>query len=149
VNAVKSDLVVKVMDWTAAKARARPIRIAVFVEEQGVPLDLEWDEFDELAEHAIAIDDTGRAVATGRLLPDGHIGRMAVLRDVRGRGAGAAVLGALIARARARGMTVLRLNAQTHAAAFYARFGFAGCGETFLEAGIPHVAMRLEFDQRG
>jgi len=146
---VNSDLVVHVMDWTAAQARARPIRVAVFVEEQDVPLDLEWDEFDEVSEHALAVDAAGRAVATGRLLPDGHIGRMAVLRDARGAGAGAAVLRALMARARARGMTVLRLNAQTHAAPFYARFGFRACGDEFLEAGIPHVEMVLDIDQRG
>ena len=135
---------VQVMDWPAAKARAQPIRIAVFVEEQGVPLELEWDDFDPVSEHAIAVDGAGRPVATGRLLPDGHIGRMAVLRNARGAGVGASVLRALIARARARGMSVLRLNAQTHAAPFYARFGFRPCSDEFQEAGIPHVEMRMD-----
>ena len=138
------DLKVRVTDWNGAIAHARAIRIAVFVEEQGVPLELEWDEHDAASEHALAYDATGAAVATGRLLPDGHIGRMAVLRPARGRGVGGAVLRALIDRASERGMPVVCLNAQTHAAPFYARFGFTICSGEFEEAGIPHVGMRRE-----
>ena len=80
-------------------------------------------------------------MGTGRLLPDGHIGRMAVLRDWRGRGVGGAILVALVERAAARGMRRLVLNAQTHAVSFYARYGFTALGDEFMEADIPHVAM--------
>jgi hypothetical protein len=134
---------VRVTDWAAARAWARPIRLDVFVEEQGVPVALEWDAHDELSEHAVAFERDGTALGTGRLLPDGHIGRMAVRAGARGRGIGGAILQALIARAQARGMREVVLNAQTHAAPFYARHGFEAIGAGFVEAGIPHVEMRL------
>jgi predicted GNAT family N-acyltransferase len=139
---VGEGITVEVMAWEAAREAARPIRVAVFVEEQGVPLALEWDEHDAVSEHAIARDPAGRAVGTGRLLPDGHIGRMAVLREARGRGVGGSMLRALMRRARQRGLRHAVLNAQTHAAPFYRRHGFEVIGATFMEAGIPHVEMR-------
>lgn len=135
-------IVVKVMPWDSALPHARPIRLRVFVEEQGVPLELEWDADDAVSEHAVAFDASGTPLATGRLLPDGHVGRMAVLREARTRGIGGRVLAALIERARARGMRELALSAQTHAVAFYRRFGFEVVGGEFMEAGIPHVEMR-------
>jgi predicted GNAT family N-acyltransferase len=92
--------------------------------------------------HALAFDPDGRVVATGRLLPDGHIGRMAVLEGARGQGIGGAVLLALMAEARRRGDRAVMLNAQTQAEAFYLRHGFVREGEGFMEAGIPHVHMR-------
>ena len=141
---MKAAVKVNVTGWDAAMPLARPIRYAVFVIEQGVPVALEWDEHDPVCDHAIAFDAGGDAIATGRLLPDGHIGRMAVLASARGQGVGSAVLDALVARAVARGMTVALLNAQTHAAPFYARHGFAPYGEQFMEAGIAHVAMRRD-----
>lgn len=131
-------------DWDAARDAARPIRYEVFVLEQGVPLEIEWDDMDPLCVHAVAYDD-GRAVGTGRLLPDGHIGRMAVLGKVRGRGIGGALLDALMAQAKARGDQTVVLNAQTHAAAFYLRHGFVHEGDEFIEAGIPHIRMRRDF----
>ncbi|HYT86545.1 MAG TPA: GNAT family N-acetyltransferase [Burkholderiales bacterium] len=123
---------------------ARPVREKVFVEEQGVPRELEWDEWDERCEHAVACDSKGRAIGTARLLPEGRIGRMAVLVEWRRRGVGAALLGALIALARERSMPRVTLHAQTHAAGFYRRFGFSERGGEFSEAGIPHVEMALE-----
>lgn len=132
---------IRILPWSAARAAAQPIREAVFVAEQGVPPELELDDWDERSEHAVAYDGAGRPVGTGRLLPDGHIGRMAVLREARGRRVGARLLAALMERARARGMQRVALNAQLHAAPFYARFGFAVAGAEFEEAGIPHVAM--------
>ncbi|WP_347249025.1 GNAT family N-acetyltransferase, partial [Zoogloea sp.] len=84
-----------------------------------------------------------QAVGTGRLLPDGHIGRMAVQEPWRGTGVGAALLAALIAEARRRGMRVVALNAQTHAQGFYSRFGFVPTGPQFEEAGLPHQAMEM------
>lgn len=124
------------------------MRFAVFVEEQGVPAEIELDEWDAASEHAIAADAAGRPIATGRLLPDGHVGRMAVLPNWRGRGVGAAVLEALLARAVARGMERAVLNAQTQAREFYARFGFTQVGDEFMEAGIPHVTMARRLKER-
>ncbi len=134
---------VRLLSWSDALPLARPVRERVFVEEQGVPRELEWDDWDVRSEHAVAIDEEGGAIGTARLLPDGHIGRMAVLARWRGRGVGSALLDALLERAKARRMPSVRLNAQTHAAGFYRRFGFAADGAEFVEAGIPHVEMTL------
>ena len=112
--------------------------------EQGVPLELEMDEQDPRCDHALAYSADGAAVGTGRLLPDGHIGRMAVLREWRGKGVGGLLLLALVEQARSRGQATLRLNAQTHAAGFYRRFGFDISGPEFIEAGIAHAAMRRD-----
>ena len=134
---------VHILAWEEAAPHARPIREAVFLREQGVPADLEWDEFDAVSRHAVAFAASGVAVATGRLLPDGHIGRMAVLAAFRGKGVGASVLRSLMDEARRLGYPELLLHAQSHAVAFYARFGFMTRGAGFEEAGIPHVLMRL------
>ena len=148
-------LTVDLLAWPSAQAEARPLRLAVFVEEQNVPLELEWDEWDERSVHAIARVD-GAAVGTGRLLPASEtgtvkIGRMAVGRSYRGRGVGAAILAALIERARHEGASMALLHAQADAAGFYRRAGFIPRGEIFFEAGIPHVEMTrsLQGDVRG
>ena len=119
----------------------RAVREAVFVVEQSAPLELSG-RVDAVSSHVIAEDAGGRAIGTGRLLPDGHIGRMAVLAPWRGHGIGAALLARLIERAREAGMDELCLHAQSHAVPFYARHGFACAGEEFIEAGIPHRLMR-------
>ncbi|HEY8609516.1 MAG TPA: GNAT family N-acetyltransferase [Noviherbaspirillum sp.] len=131
--------------WDELKAGAQAVRHAVFVVEQQVPVELEWDEMDAACLHALACDDSGAPVATGRLLPDGHIGRMAVLPHARGSGIGGAILAALMERARLRGDREVLLNAQTSAVPFYVRFGFVSEGEEFMEAGIPHIGMRHVF----
>ena len=128
--------------WEQLRERAQPIRFEVFVDEQKVPAEIELDEMDPHCVHAVAYDDAGQPLATGRLLPDGHIGRMAVRKAGRGQGVGGAVLQALIAAARARGDAEVILNAQVHAEGFYQRHGFAREGEQFMEAGIPHITMR-------
>jgi len=133
---------VEVADWTRARALVLPVRTAVFVVEQGVPESIERDAMDAVSRHAIARDASGSVVATGRLLPDGHIGRMAVLAALRGAGVGAAVLQALMAEAVRQGLTEVVLNAQVHALDFYRRLGFVERGEVFLEAGIEHRTMR-------
>ena len=135
-------VLVEITDWARAEAQVMPVRIAVFVVEQGVPEDIERDEFDAVSRHAIARDAAGAVVATGRLLPDGHIGRMAVAAPLRGKGVGGAVLEALVAEAMRTGLAEVALNAQVHALAFYRRHGFAEYGDVFMEAGIPHRAMR-------
>ncbi len=132
-------------DWDTVREHAQALRIEVFVVEQGVPLELEWDEADEVSIHAVAYDDDGLPVATGRLLPDGHIGRMAVRKSSRGHGIGDAVLRALLDEAKRLNYRLLVLHAQTHAAGFYARHGFAREGEEFMEAGIPHFRMVFNF----
>lgn len=133
---------VEIADWETAAALVVPVRMTVFVHEQGVPEEIERDDFDALSRHAIARDGRGAVVATGRLLPDGHIGRMAVLAPMRGKGAGGAVLQALVAEAVRRGLSGVALNAQVHALDFYRRHGFVEHGEVFMEAGIAHRAMR-------
>ncbi|MCE2970721.1 MAG: GNAT family N-acetyltransferase [Burkholderiales bacterium] len=128
--------------WAELQAEAAPIRFAVFVNEQKVPAEIEIDEWDEPSLHAVARDAQGRAVGTGRLLPDGHIGRMAVLAQARGAGVGSLLLTALAEAARERGHTEAVLSAQTHAIPFYRRHGFVEEGEVYDDAGIPHQLMR-------
>ena len=135
-------LKIQLLDWAAAQEQAKRIRFSVFVEEQRVPADLEMDENDAASLHALAYAD-GRAIGTGRLLPDGHIGRIAVLREWRGRGAGKAMLRKLIDAARERGHREVALSAQVHALEFYRAEGFEPEGAVYEEAGIPHQAMRL------
>lgn len=128
-------------DWAHEQARLSRVRRAVFIDEQGVPEDMEWDADDAGAVHFLAVDGNGQAIGCARLLPDGHLGRMAVLPAWRGRGVGRALLAAVLSAAQRRGYITLRLSAQTHAAAFYAREGFVAVGREYEEAGIPHVAM--------
>ena len=134
---------VRLADWPPMEEAASSVRREVFIVEQGVPEALEWDEHDASSLHALAEDARGEVLGTARLLPDGHIGRMAVRRCWRGRGVGAALLGALVARARARGDTRIALSAQVSAIGFYERFGFVAEGPVFDDAGIPHRRMVL------
>jgi len=136
---------IKLGDWAALQPEAQAIRFDVFVKEQQVPAEIELDEMDPLCLHAIAYDADGQAVGTGRLLPDGHIGRMAVMKVARGTGVGGALLQALIQAAQQCGDRSVVLNAQTQAEGFYGRFGFVRHGEEFDDAGIPHIEMRLKF----
>ena len=124
------------------QAELLAIRETVFVLEQQVPLDEERDDLDPHCRHVIARDHDGRAIGTGRLTPERRIGRMAVLREWRGRGVGDAMLVALMDAARAQGWDEVRLNAQVSAESFYARHGFLPEGPRFHEAGIEHQAMR-------
>jgi len=132
---------IELLDWSAAQAEAKRIRFTVFVEEQSVPAELEMDDYDAESLHALAYAD-GRAIGTGRLLPDGHIGRMAVLKEWRGQGAGRAMLRRLIDAARRRGHREVALSAQVHALEFYRAEGFEPEGAAYEEAGIPHQSMR-------
>jgi predicted GNAT family N-acyltransferase len=132
---------IELMQWDKARAHAAPVRLVVFVEEQRVPADLEMDERDASCLHAVAFDDE-RAVGTGRLLPDGHIGRMAVLKEYRGKGVGGEILLRLMQAAKARGDREIVLSAQIRAVAFYLAHGFESFGPVYEEAGIPHQDMR-------
>lgn len=133
--------------YEAGLSDLRSVREAVFVREQGVPLEMEWDELDPLCHHVIARDEAGQPIGTGRLTPDHRIGRMAVLADWRGKGVGDALLLALIEQARRLGWRELALHAQVSAIGFYARHGFLPYGERFEEAGIDHQSMRSLLDK--
>ncbi|MGY1724205.1 GNAT family N-acetyltransferase [Blastococcus sp. SYSU DS0533] len=129
----------------ADRAEVLALRTRVFVEEQGVPAEIEQDDADATAVHVLSRDDAGRVVATGRLLVDGdtaRIGRMAAEAEVRGRGHGAAVLAELHRQAAARGAREVVLHAQLPARRFYEREGYAAVGEVYEEAGIAHITMR-------
>jgi predicted GNAT family N-acyltransferase len=140
---MKARFTLQLMPWPEALPLARAVREKVFIEEQGVPRELEWDEWDERSDHVVAFDPDSNAIGTARLLPGGRVGRMAVLRPWRRKGVGAALLVALLVVAREKGLNEVALNAQTHAADFYRRFGFSPRGDEFMEAGIPHQEMRL------
>ncbi len=135
---------VRLAHWPVDAPLLRQIRETVFVLEQHVPVELEWDGLDVNCIHALATDHDESAIGTGRLLPDGHIGRMAVLRVWRGRGVGYRLMELLMREARRNGHPKLLLNAQVSAVPFYERFGFVARGNLFDEAGIPHVGMSLE-----
>ena len=134
---------IELLDWPGAQREAQRIRFAVFVAEQGVPAELEMDDMDAHCLHALAFEGK-RAVGTGRLLPDAHIGRMAVLKEWRRHGVGKALLRALVEAARRRGDREVLLSAQVHALGFYRAEGFVPEGAVYEEAGIPHQAMRLK-----
>ena len=136
------DFRVRLADWRDASPALSRIRTTVFVAEQNVPPEIEIDGRDPECVHALAESASGEAIGTGRLMPDGRIGRMAVLAPWRGRGVGAALLEALMAEARRRGFREVYLHAQSGAKDFYLRHGYAIEGEEYLEAGIPHIGMR-------
>ena len=133
---------IQINDWDTLREAARVVRTAVFVIEQKIPLALEQDEMDARCLHVVAFDYGGAAVGAGRLLPDGHIGRMAVLPAARNDGIGGAMLLALVEAARRRGDKEVVLNAQCGAERFYLRHGFERDGGRFEEAGIAHLCMR-------
>ena len=132
---------IELIDWDKARPHAAPIRFEVFVQEQRVPAEIELDEMDAQCVHALAFDE-GKAVGTGRLLPDGHIGRMAVLKAWRGRGVGTALLDALMQKAKELGHREVVLSAQVHAIPFYESHGFHCEGPQYQDAGIAHRDMR-------
>lgn len=133
-------------NWAHDQAQLIDLRTRVFVDEQHVPIELEVDAIDPVSEHFKVLDRQNDIIATARLLPDGHIGRMCVRKDRRGEGIGSALLGFIIEFAASTGQHLLRLNAQTSALHFYQRFGFIAQGDIFSEAGIDHQHMVLNRD---
>ncbi len=144
-EAGKPMLDVRTGTWDELGREAQPIRNAVFVQEQGIPAELEWDAADAHCVHAVAYNRFGMALGTGRLLEHApgvaKIGRMAVLQAMRGADIGRALLEALIDLARRRGEREVVLRAQSSAAGFYSRAGFTPRGQPFEEAGIAHLEM--------
>ncbi|WP_349617860.1 GNAT family N-acetyltransferase [Azotobacter salinestris] len=140
-----TEIRVRIADWQKDNDDIRRIRDSVFIAEQAVPPELEWDSEDEEAVHFLAF--AGKfAVGTARLLRDGHIGRVAVLKDWRGLRIGNALMHAAIAEAGSRGLHHLVLSAQVHATRFYERLGFVIVSDEYLDAGIPHVEMVRQAD---
>ena len=127
--------------WDEHKKDLISVRTKVFINEQLVPPDLEWDGYDKDCWHVIAKSDDGQCIGTARLLYDGHIGRMAVLPDFRKKGVGSALLVALQKIAATQGISDLFLHAQTSAVDFYKRHGYTLNSSEFMDAGIPHVTM--------
>ena len=128
--------------WDKHKKDLIRIRTLVFINEQLVPPELEWDGYDNDCWHVIASTNDVEYIATGRMLYDGHIGRMAVLPEFRGQGIGSAMLNELINLAKQQGLREVFLHAQTSAIEFYQNHGFVISSDEFMDAGIPHVTMR-------
>lgn len=139
---MKHDFHIRAAHWETDATALRFVREQVFVLEQGIAPEEEWDAHDAVSRHALAFDAQGEPIGTGRLLPDGHIGRMAVLASWRRRGVASALLRQLLAWARADGHREVRLHAQSYVVGFYEHHGFRIEGEPFLEVGIPHRYMR-------
>lgn len=135
------------VSWQQADNILSDIRRRVFIEEQSVPEELEWDGLDPDALHLLASGPQQQPIGTVRLLKGGHIGRMAVLPEWRGHGIGSALLDAVLTLADEHGMPDTWLNAQLPAIDFYQRAGFTAIGDRFLDAGIPHRRMQRRPDQ--
>ena len=138
-----SDIQVRLASWQKDNNELRRIREAVFIAEQAVPPELEWDAEDETAVHFLAFEGD-YPIGTARLLPDGHIGRVSVLKDWRGLNVGDAILKAVLTEAEQRGLNKQMLSAQVQATPFYERLGFTVVSGEYLDAGIPHVDMVRE-----
>ena len=131
---------IAIMRWDEARHLAYPIRLTVFVNEQQVPEELELDDDDPDAWHAVVLKD-GQAIATGRLLSSGKIGRLAVLKNYRGLGIGTGLIKRLMEFGQQQGIGQFYLHAQTTAIGFYEGLGFKANGPVFNEAGIEHIKM--------
>lgn len=134
---------VHLVSWHNGEPLLREIREAVFIQEQGVPVQLEWDGLDEVSQHVLALSANGDAIGCGRITPDGKIGRIAVLPAWRGKRVGSTILEAVLNYAHSHDYQVLELNAQIQAVKLYQRFNFTEVGEEFMDADIPHIKMRL------
>lgn len=131
------------VSWQEAEQALSSIRRRVFIEEQHVPEELEWDGLDQAAQHFLAFDSEQRALGCARLLAGGRVGRMAVLPEWRRHGVGSALLKTAIAVCRQQGCTQVVLSAQVAAVPFYAEAGFVACSDVYMDAGIPHRDMVL------
>ncbi len=131
----------KITDWKNDRAALAAIRRKVFIEEQNVPEELEWDKDDTSCKHILVSNENNTCIATGRIKPEGHIGRMAVLKEYRHCGIGSVVLKKLIEIAKAQKLQKVFLHAQISALEFYKKQGFEICSDEFMDAGIPHRTM--------
>lgn len=137
------NFVVMPAGWDEYRQELNAVRRVVFIDEQRVPEHLETDAWDARSLHVLARDLAENPIGCGRLLSDGHLGRMAVLKAWRGQGVGRAILGCLLGLARESGMNDIEISAQVHALEFYRKAGFRMHGDVYEEAGIPHCTMHL------
>lgn len=137
---------IETVRWQEAEQLLSDIRTRVFIEEQQVPVALEWDGLDAGAQHLLAKNQTEVAIGCARILPNGSIGRMAVLMPWRDLGVGTALLKSAIDYAKSQAWHMVTLSAQTHAIPFYERYGFKVISQPYLDAGILHQDMQLVFD---
>ena len=131
----------KIVDYNEYFNQIRNIRTDVFIKEQGVPQDLEFDGLDSAAIHSIVFDEDVE-IATGRILPDGHIGRVAVKKNYRGNGVGNLIMQSLIDEAVKKQFAEVWLSSQYYAKGFYEKLGFTAIGNIYQEAGIDHIKMK-------
>jgi len=136
-----NNIEIKTVEFNQYFAEIKKIRTDVFIKEQNVPINMEWDEFDNDSIHILAYYDS-KAVATARLLPDGHIGRMSVLKAYRRRNIGEQMIKYLLKLAKKNAVNIVSLSAQKHAVGFYEKYGFITISEIYLDAGIPHYDMQ-------
>ncbi|KJG02709.1 GNAT family N-acetyltransferase [Photobacterium angustum] len=130
----------------ANKESIRFVREQVFIKEQQIDPEIEFDGLDTQAVHVLVVDSE-QPLGTGRILADGHIGRIAIMKAARGKGLGVKVVQALVEYAKQQGYPRVDLGAQTHAVDFYRKLGFTPYGEEFMEANIPHQAMEQMLKQ--
>ncbi len=135
---------VSLIGWHDGEPLLKSVREAVFIREQNVPVELEWDGLDENCRHALALSHKGDAIGCGRMLANGHIGRIAVLPQWRKKKVGTAIMEALLDYAHAHRYKQVDVDAQTYAVPFYQGFEFVERGEIFLDAGLPHIKMLLK-----
>jgi predicted GNAT family N-acyltransferase len=135
---------VSLVCWRDAEPLLKSIREAVFIREQGIPAELEWDGADESCRHALALTHQGDAIGCGRMSAGGHIGRISVLPQWRKQKVGTAIMEALLDYARTHEYKQVDVDAQTYALPFYRSFGFAEHGKEFTDAGLPHIKMTMK-----
>ncbi len=141
---MKDNFVIQQVTWQTHAAPLRQVREEVFINEQHVPVALEWDGLDETAQHLLALSHAGEAIGCARLIGDGSIGRMAVMKPWRGLGVGRALLAKAVSIYQQQGMKRITLSAQVHAIPFYEKSGFEGSGEPYWDADILHIDMQLK-----
>jgi len=135
---------VSLVSWHNGEQLLKSVREAVFIREQDVPEVLEWDELDDGCLHALALSYQGDAIGSGRMLADGHVGRVAVLPEWRKQKVGSTIMEAFLEYAVAHDYKQVDVDAQTHAMCFYRNFGFVEEGDVFMDAGLPHIRMCLK-----
>jgi predicted GNAT family N-acyltransferase len=139
---MNNKLEIHAVDWDDQRDALKTIRKSVFIDEQHVPEDLEWDDLDKTSIHFLATIDS-LPIATARLTPQGQVGRMAVLKEYRGNGTGTQLLARVIEHAKRIGYKQLFLHAQVNVISFYERHGFNVESDVFIEAGIEHQSMKM------
>jgi len=140
---VKNKINISIVTWQEAESSLRHIRTCVFIEEQSVPATLEWDGLDDTCLHILVSDGKNNPVGTARMQPNGHIGRMAVMKDYRHQGIGSAMLELLVTHCKKHKLQP-HLDAQVNAIHFYEQHDFKSTSDVFMDAGIPHKHMELK-----